>query len=39
MFLWRRGNIRGGCVVIPCGCLVSLPLLLSGAAVVSVLVL
>jgi hypothetical protein len=24
---WRRGNTRGGCIVIPCGCIVP-PLLL-----------
>jgi len=39
MFRWRRGNARGGCIVIPCGCLVTLPLLLPGAAVVWLLVL
>jgi hypothetical protein len=30
----EAGNTRGGCIVIPCGCLASLPLLFSGAAVV-----
>ncbi len=33
MFRWRRGNTRGGCIVIPCGCLASLPFLLLGAVV------
>ena len=31
MFRWRRGNTRGGCIVIPCGCLASLPFVLLGA--------
>ena len=39
MFRWRRGNTRGGCVVVPCGCLASLPLLFSGAAVLLLVVL
>jgi hypothetical protein len=33
MFRWRRGNTRGGCIVIPCGCLASLPFLILGAVV------
>jgi hypothetical protein len=32
MFGWRRGNTRGGCIIIPCGCVASPLVLLSGAA-------
>ena len=34
MFRWRRGRTRGGCIIVPvpCGCLVSAPLLLLGGA-------
>jgi hypothetical protein len=32
MFGWGRGNSRGGCVIIPCGCVASPLVLLSGAA-------
>ena len=31
MFWSRRGNTRFGCVVVPCGCLVSPLLLVPGA--------
>ena len=31
MFWTRRGNTRFGCVVVPCGCLVSPLLLVPGA--------
>jgi hypothetical protein len=31
MFGWRRGNTRGGCIIIPCGCVASPLVLLSGA--------
>jgi hypothetical protein len=34
-----KGHARGGCIVIPCGYLASLPFLVSGAAVVWLLVL
>jgi hypothetical protein len=33
MFRWKRGDTQGGCIVIPCGCLVSLPFLFFGAAI------
>jgi hypothetical protein len=33
MFRWRRGHTRGGCIVIPCGCLASLPFVLLGVVV------
>jgi hypothetical protein len=39
VFRWRRGRSRGGCIVIPYECLVSLPLLASGAAMIWLLVL
>ena len=39
VFRWRRGTTRGGCIVIPCGCLVSLPFLFLGVAVAQLLVL
>jgi hypothetical protein len=35
MFRWKRGDTRGGCIVIPCGCLVSLPFVFLGAAIAS----
>ena len=38
MFRWRRGNTRGGCIVIPCGCLASLPVVLLGAGVARIFV-
>ena len=31
MFGWRRGNTRGGCIIIPCGCVAPPLVLLSGA--------
>ena len=34
MFGWRRGNTRGGCVIIPCGCLLS-PLFVLPAVVLA----
>ncbi len=39
IFRWRRGNARGGCIVIPCGCLASLAFLTPGVAAVWLLVL
>ncbi len=36
MFGWRRGRTRGGCIVVPCGCIVY-PLLLLAGAVLSFL--
>ncbi|MDX6381760.1 MAG: hypothetical protein QOI57_2784 [Rubrobacteraceae bacterium] len=31
MFGWRRGNARGSCIIIPCGCVAPPLVLLSGA--------
>ncbi len=33
MFWTRRGNTRFGCIVVPCGCLVSPLLLVPGALI------
>ena len=38
MFRWRRGNTRGACIVVPCGCLASLPFLSLGLVAARVFV-